>query len=129
MPGEMIEKTAYYCAAVDRLVTRLTERYERQGDIDLSDVIHVARSVLRDIEVPEGIRYEFPVGIGETVKSVCEDFDEDDNPITELVPYPVAGVAFYKGKQYVIDNCGEGYEIGTQYCILPSKEDKVVTEI
>jgi hypothetical protein len=129
MPGEMIGKTAIYCEAVDRLVTRLTERYERQGDIDLSDVIQAARSVLRDIEAPEGVRYEFPVAIGETVKSVCEDFDEDDNPITELVPYPVAGVAFYKGKQYVIDNCGEGYEIGTRYCILPSKEDKVVTEI
>ncbi len=129
MPNEMIEKTAIYCEAVDRLVTRLTERYERQREIDLSDVIHVARSVLRDIEAPMGIRYEFPVGIGETVKSVVEDLDEDDNPITELIPYPVKGVAFYKGKQYVIDNCGEGYEIGTRYCILSSEDNNVVTEI
>ena len=122
MPGEMIEKTAYYCAAVDRLVTRLTERYERQGEIALSDVIHVARSVLRDIERPEGIRYEFPVGIGETVKCACEDYDEDGNPVTELSPYPVKGVAFFKGKHYVLDDCREMYEIGTRYCILPERE-------
>lgn len=129
MPGEMIEKTAVYCEAVDRLVTRITERYERQGQIDLSDVIQAARSVLRAAEAPGGISYEFPVAVGDTVKCFCEEDDECGNPVVSPVPYRVAGVAFYKGKQYVIDNCGEGYEIGTRYCILPSEEDKVVTEI
>ncbi len=130
MPGEMIEKTAYYCAAVDRLVTRLTERYERQGNIDLSDVIHVATNVLRDIEAPEGIRYEFPVGIGETVKCICKEDDEYENPVVSLVPYRVAGVAFFKGKYYVYDDFGERNEIGTENCILPEREGTgVVTEI
>ena len=122
MPGEMIDKTAYYCESVDRFVTRLTERYERQGDIDLSDIIHVARSVLRDIERLEGIRYEFPVGIGETVKCVCEEEDEYENPVASLVPYRVAGVAFFKGKHYVLDDCREMYEIGTRYCILSERD-------
>lgn len=129
MTDKIIEKTAVYCEAVDRLVTRITERYERQGRIDLSDVIQAARSVLRDVEAPDGIRYEFPVAVGETVKCACEDFDEDGNPVIELSPYPVKGVAFFEGKHYVLDDCREMYEIGTRYCILPSKEDKVVTEI
>ena len=130
MLGEMIEKTAYYCAAVDRLVTRLTERYERQGNIDLSDVIHVATNVLRDIEAPEGIRYEFPVGIGETVKCICKEDDEFGNPVVSLVPYRVAGVAFFKGKYYVYDDFCERNEVGTENCILPEREGTgVVTEI
>jgi hypothetical protein len=122
MPGEMIEKTAVYCEAVDRLVTRITERYERQGRIDLSDVIHAARSVLRDVEAPEGVRYEFPVAVGETVKCICKEDDEFGNPVVSLVPYRVAGVAFFKGKHYVYDDFGERNEIGTENCILPERD-------
>ena len=122
MPGEMIERTAIYCEAVDRLVTRLTERYERQGKIDLSDVIQAARSVLRDVEAPEGVRYEFPIAVGETVKCFCEEDDEYGNPVVSLVPYRVAGVVFFKGKYYVYDDFGERNEIGTENCILPERD-------
>lgn len=122
MPGEMIEKTAVYCEAVDRLVTRITERYERQGRIDLSDVIQAVRSVLRDVEAPEGVRYEFPIAVGETVKCICKEDDEFGNPVVSLVPYRVAGVAFFKGKYYVYDDFGERNEIGTENCILPERD-------
>lgn len=122
MPAEMIEKTAVYCEAVDRLVTRITEKYERQGQIDLSDVIQAARSVLRDVEAPEGVRYEFPVAVGETVKCICKEDDEFGNPVVSLVPYRVAGVAFFKGKYYVYDDFGERNEIGTENCILPERD-------
>jgi hypothetical protein len=122
MPGEMIEKTAVYCEAVDRLVTRITERYERQGQIALSDVIQAVRSVLRDIEAPDKIGYEFPVAVGETVKCICKEDDEFGNPVVSLVPYRVAGVAFFKGKYYVYDDFGERNEIGTENCILPERD-------
>jgi hypothetical protein len=122
MTDKMIEKTAIYCEAVDRLVTRITERYERQGQIDLSDFIRAATRVLRDIEAPEGIRYEFPVAIGETVKCICKEDDEFGNPVVSLLPYRVAGVAFFKGKYYVYDDFGEKNEVGTENCILPERD-------
>ncbi len=66
--------------------------------------------------------FEFPVAVGETVKSACEDADELGNPVTELVPWEVRGVAYKEGKYYAIDGHGEMYEVNTRYCILKTRE-------
>jgi hypothetical protein len=57
----------------------------------------------------------FPIKVGQTVHALVED----ENHVTELVPYTVAGLAYFKDKLYVFDDDGEMYEIGTRYCIIP----------
>ena len=56
-------------------------------------------------------KYEFPVAIGGAVV-------EDENHIVDLIDYKVHGVAQVDEKQYVIDECGEMYEIGTKMCLI-----------
>jgi hypothetical protein len=56
--------------------------------------------------------YEFPVKIGDTVTSWCED-----DHVYEPVPLKVHGVAQIGDKQYVIDESGEKYEIGSKFCL------------
>lgn len=63
------------------------------------------------------MKIKFPVKIGDTVKCAVED----ENNVVTLVPYTVAGLAYFKGKQYVFDDSGELYEIGTHYCIIPER--------
>ena len=60
------------------------------------------------------MKYEFPVAIGDTVRA----YVEDENHIVELIDYKVRGVAQIGEKQYVIDDCGEMYEIGTRMCVV-----------
>ena len=121
-----IEKTAYYIAAVDRFSRRLLDRLEREKSeaVTANDVYQAARSVIRDIELPLGQVLAFPVAIGDTVKCACEEFDEDENPVTELSPYEVKGLAFYKGDYYVLDDCREMYKIGTRFCIVGGEDEK-----
>lgn len=66
--------------------------------------------------------FEFPVAIGETVKTACEEADEFGNPVTELITWEVCGVAYKDGKCYAIDAHGEMYEVNTRYCIPKTQE-------
>ena len=59
-------------------------------------------------------KYEFPVAIGDTVRAIVED---EDN-VVDLIDYKVCGVAQIGEKQYVFDDCGEKYEIGTKMCLV-----------
>ena len=56
--------------------------------------------------------YKFPVAIGDTVKAWVED-----DHVVEDIEYKVHGVAQIGEKQYVIDEGGEMYEIGTRLCL------------
>lgn len=58
--------------------------------------------------------YKFPVAIGDTVRAIVED----EKHIPELIEYKVCGVAQIGEKQFVFDNCGEMYEIGSPMCIV-----------
>ena len=119
------EKTAYYLAAVDRMTRRLLDRLEREGAeaVTANDVYQVAKSVISDIKSGIVAVIAFPVAIGDVVKCACEDTDEYGNPVTELAPYEVKGVACYEGRYYVLDECREMYEVGTRYCIIPEREE------
>ena len=64
--------------------------------------------------------YEFPVAIGDTVRA----FVEDERHIVDLIDYKVCGVAQIGEKQYVIDECGEMYEIGTRMCVVSEGREK-----
>ena len=57
--------------------------------------------------------YIFPVAIGDTVKARVKDGDKVDE-----VSYLVHGVAQIGEKQYVFDECGEMYEIGSETCLV-----------
>ena len=57
--------------------------------------------------------YKFPVAIGDTVKALVEDEDR----VVDIIRYKVCGVAQVGDKQYVIDDSGEKYEIGTKFCL------------
>lgn len=59
-------------------------------------------------------KYEFPVAIGDTVRAIVED----ENKVADLIDYKVCGVAQIGEKQYVFDECGEMYEIGTKMCFV-----------
>ncbi len=63
--------------------------------------------------------HQFPVAVGDTVKSRCVEEDEHGNPVVTLVPWEVKGVAYKDGKYYAIDDSGELYECGTAECIIP----------
>ena len=62
--------------------------------------------------------YIFPVAIGDTVKAMVED----EHHVVEIVPYKVHGVAQIGDKQYVIDESGEKYEIGTRLCLTEEEQ-------
>lgn len=62
-------------------------------------------------------KVSFPIKPGDTVMCLVED----EKHVKELVPYTVAGLAYFKGKMYAIDDDGEMYEIGTRYCIIPDE--------
>ena len=64
--------------------------------------------------------YKFPVAIGDTVRAVVED----ENHIVDLIDYKVCGVAQIGDKQYVFDDCGEMYEIGTKMCLVLERRAK-----
>ena len=60
------------------------------------------------------IEYKFPVAIGDTVRAIVED----EEHIVDFIDYKVCGVAQIGDKQYVFDECGEKYEIGTKMCLM-----------
>ena len=62
--------------------------------------------------------YVFPIDIGDEVKTVVRDEDEDGNNVAEIVTWTVYGLAIKDGKKYAIDDAGELYEIGTPFCIV-----------
>jgi hypothetical protein len=62
--------------------------------------------------------YKFPVSIGDTVKALVEDEDH----VVDIIRYKVCGVAQIGEKQYVIDEGGEMYEIGTRFCLTEEEE-------
>lgn len=62
-------------------------------------------------------KYKFPIAIGDTVRAIVED----ENHIIDFIDYKVCGVAQIGEKQYVIDDCGEMYEIGTKMCLVKVK--------
>lgn len=66
------------------------------------------------------IKYKFPVAIGDTVRAIVED----ENHVVDLVDYKVCGVAQIGDKQYVFDDCGERYEIGTKMCLVNVNANK-----
>jgi hypothetical protein len=74
-------------------------------------------------------RIDFPVSVGDTVKCMCKETDCYGNPVVTLHPYEVKGLAIFDGKMYVLDNIGEAYEIGTEYCIIPESEEKPFARI
>ena len=57
--------------------------------------------------------YTFPVSIGDKVKAKVKDGDKVDE-----VSYLVHGVAQIGDKQYVIDESGEMFEIGSDLCLV-----------
>ena len=61
--------------------------------------------------------YSFPVDIGDYV--IAWVVDEEN--IVDRIPYEVCGVAQIGDKQYVIDDDGELYEIGSQLCTLEER--------
>ena len=63
--------------------------------------------------------YIFPVAIGDTVKAMVED----ENHVVEIIRYKVHGVAQIGDKQYVIDESGEMYEIGSKLCLIDELND------
>lgn len=58
--------------------------------------------------------YIFPVAIGDTVKAIVED----EHHVADIIRYKVHGVAQIGEKQYVIDEAGEMYEIGSKLCLV-----------
>ena len=62
--------------------------------------------------------YIFPVAIGDTVTAWVEDEDH----VKTKIEYKVCGVAQIGEKQYVIDECGEKYEIGSETCLVGVEE-------
>ncbi len=63
--------------------------------------------------------YKFPVAIGDTVKAIVED----EHHVVDIIRYKVHGVAQIGDKQYVIDESGEMYEIGTKLCLIDEKKE------
>lgn len=63
--------------------------------------------------------YIFPVAIGDTVKAIVED----ENHVKTMIKYKVCGVAQIGDKQYVIDECGEMYEIGSETCLVGVQDE------
>jgi hypothetical protein len=63
--------------------------------------------------------YIFPVAIGDTVKAIVED----EHHVKAKIEYKVCGVAQIGEKQYVIDESGEKFEIGSKLCLVEDKKD------
>ena len=78
---------------------------------------------LEKIERLEAGGIFFDVFPGDTVYTACEETDEYDNPVTELVPWKVCGLAYKDGKKYAIHSDGSLNEIGTRFCIPTDKKD------
>ena len=66
--------------------------------------------------------FKFPVAIGDTVKAIVED----EHHVAEIIQYKVHGVAQIGDKQYVIDEAGEMYEIGSKLCLVYEKNDNEI---
>ena len=63
------------------------------------------------------MEYKFPVAIGDTVTALVED----EHHVVTIIPYKVCGVAQIGDKQYVIDEAGEKYEIGSKLCLVEDR--------
>ena len=59
-----------------------------------------------------------PVMPGETVYAEITDFDDSNF----IEPYKVYGMAYFKGKWYVLDSDGGLNEVGSEYCRLTIEE-------